>query len=132
MSAPKEERKSRTFSLHRLHDSLLYALRGIGRLFTTGANFRILTLCTVLVLIASFLFHLTAYEWLAVLICIALVLSLEGVNSALEMLADQVSADYSPLIRDAKDMAAGAVLIAACVAFIIAIVIFLPKIIALF
>jgi diacylglycerol kinase len=64
-------------------------------------------------------------------LCIALVLALEAVNSAIEYLADKISPEQDPLIGKAKDIAAGAVLIAAIGAAIIGSLIFIPKLIAL-
>ena len=67
-------------------------------------------------------------EWIALLFAIGLVLSLEAVNSAIEALADTISADYHTLIGRAKDLAAGAVLFAALTAALIGLLIFIPKV----
>lgn len=66
-----------------------------------------------------------------VALCIALVLSLEALNTAVEHLTDLVSPDYHPLAGKAKDVAAAAVLIAAMGAIVAGGLIFLPKIVAL-
>ena len=65
-------------------------------------------------------------EWLILVLTIFLVFSMEAMNSALEKLADRVSPEYSPLIRDAKDLAAGAVLLVAIGAVIVGLIIFIP------
>lgn len=78
------------------------------------------------VIVAAILLQVSRVEWAMLIMCIVLVLSLEALNSALEKLSDQVTKEYSPLIRDAKDMAAGAVLIAAIGSAIIGLIIFVP------
>ena len=68
-------------------------------------------------------------EWIAVTGCIGLVLMAEGFNSSIEALCDKVSPEMDPLIGHSKDLAAGAVLIAAIAAAVIGMIIFLPKLI---
>ena len=70
-------------------------------------------------------------EWLVVVLCITVVLTLEMINTAIEKLCDVVQPDYHPQIKIIKDIAAGAVLIAALGSIIIGAIIFVPKIIAL-
>jgi diacylglycerol kinase len=70
--------------------------------------------------------EITKTEWILSLFCIALVLSLEAINSAIEYLVDLASPDFHPLAKKSKDIAAAAVLIAAIFALIIGLLIFLP------
>lgn len=121
-----EEKSNKSLSLSRLRKSFRYALRGVRELFLHTPNARIHLLATLAVIIAGVLFGVTPTQWMLLIVCIVLVLSLEAINSALEQLADRVSTDYSPLIRNAKDLAAGAVLIAAIGAAIIGLWIFIP------
>ena len=104
-----EEKSNKSLSLSRLRKSFRYALRGVRELFLHTPNARIHLLATLAVIIAGVLFGVTPTQWMLLIVCIVLVLSLEAINSALEQLADRVSTDYSPLIRNAKDLAAGAV-----------------------
>jgi diacylglycerol kinase len=69
-------------------------------------------------------------EWVAVIICIAIVIALETVNSAIERLGDAVTRERRADIAAVKDMAAGAVLIASVGALAVGLVIFLPKLLA--
>ncbi|WP_439182165.1 diacylglycerol kinase [Carboxylicivirga taeanensis] len=62
------------------------------------------------------------------MLCIALVLAMELLNSTIEALCDYVSAERHELIRKAKNMAAGAVLVVSIAAFAVGLIIFLPKI----
>lgn len=115
-----------SFSPRRLWRSFSCAFRGILLLFSQTPNAVIHALATIVVILLAIYFHITAAEWQMLLLCIALVLSLEAVNSALETLGDEVTKEYSPLIRNAKDLAAGAVLIAAFFAVVIGLIIFIP------
>lgn len=112
------------YSLRRFRKSLSHALRGVVRLFSSGKNALIHLLFVFLVLITAVILRVTLVEWCLLILCIALVLSAEALNTALEKLADRVSPDYSPLIKDAKDLAAGAVLILAIGSAIVGLLIF--------
>ncbi|MDN4754635.1 diacylglycerol kinase family protein [Porphyromonadaceae bacterium W3.11] len=120
-----------TFSLKRLRKSFRYAFRGIFHGVKSEYNLQIHTLALLLVIIFGFIFQVTRIEWLLLLLCIALVFSLELINSAIETLADEVSQEYSELIKRAKDYSAGAVLFAAIIAAIIGLIIFIPYLLAL-
>jgi len=110
---------------------LKFALNGI-RLGCSQRNFIIQSVISGLVVMAGFIFQLTMVEWCIVLICIAGVLSLELLNSVIELIVDQISPEYSVFAKQAKDMAAGAVLIGAVVSAIIGLIIFIPKLIDLY
>lgn len=116
--------------LRRLINSFGFATKGIIDLFQHHQNARIHLIVSILVTISGFLLHISPTEWIALVICIALVIALEGMNSAIEYLADLVSPDYHPLAGKAKDIAAGAVLWAVIGAVIVGGIIFFPKIYA--
>jgi len=84
------------------------------------------------VVLVSFLLQISLVEWAVLLVCILVVLALEAVNSALEYLTDLVSPNYHPLAGKAKDMAAGAVLLASIGSVIIGLLLLGPKIWVLF
>lgn len=113
-------------------NSFRFAFQGIADLLRTQANSRFHLLAAVAVIAAGFWLHVSAGEWLALIICITLVISLEALNTALEYLTDLVSPDYHPLAGKAKDAAAGAVLLAAFGSLAVGLLVFLPKIAALF
>ncbi len=104
-----------------------HAFRGIGNMFSE-THFRIHLIALIAVVVAGFYYSLDTWEWASILIISALVLSLEAMNSALENLADATIPDPHPLIKQAKDSAAGAVLIASILAIALAAVIFTPHI----
>lgn len=113
-------------------NSFVYAFRGIKLLFGNEANAKIHLCFGVLVIFAGIIFNLSASEWCAVIVCIGTVFFAEGMNTALEKVCDKVSPGYSELIGKAKDLAAGAVLLFVICAIMIGLIIFLPKILALF
>ncbi|EHG13683.1 undecaprenol kinase [Streptococcus intermedius F0395] len=83
----------------------------------------------VVVVLAGFLFQVSAIEWLFLFLSIFLVIAFEIMNSAIENVVDLAS-DYHFSIRakNAKDMAAGAVLVVSGFAVVTGLVIFIPKI----
>lgn len=106
--------------------SFKYALEGILSAMKEQ-NFKFHLLAVVIVIIASVWTGISMVEWLVVISIMTLVLSLEMMNSAIERVADLVTTEIHPLAKLAKDLAAGAVLIAAIASVIIGCIIFLPK-----
>lgn len=111
--------------------SLSFAANGI-KVFWEEKHMKIHCVMALAVIVAGFFFKITLTEWLVCIILIALVLSLEIINTAIENLVNLVSPDYHPLAGKIKDLAAGAVLVSAIAAFICGSLIFGKYIIALF
>lgn len=99
--------------------SFAYAWAGLRTLLRTQHNAWIHTAATLLVIAAGAYFRLGASEWLWLVLAITLVWTAEAFNTALELLADAVTQERHALIGQAKDVAAGAVLLAALGALII-------------
>ena len=112
--------------------SLEFALTGIFTAFKEVRNMRKHALSAILAIVAGFLFGISATEWLFLLSSVSLVIAFEIMNSALENVVDLAS-DYhfSMLAKNAKDMAAGAVLVISGFAFVTGLIIFVPKLWAL-
>ena len=108
-----------------------YAFSGLGFLFKSEANFRIHLVAAVLVVLIGIFLGINRYEWCIALICMAMVMAFEAVNTAIEKLADKNPAGFDPNIARIKDMAASAVLVAAIISAIIAAIIFYPYLAAL-
>ncbi|MBR8536818.1 diacylglycerol kinase family protein [Carboxylicivirga sediminis] len=121
---------SERFSIKKRFRSFKFALNGIKILLKEEHNARIHLLAAIGVVLAGVYFSLSPIEWVAVLLCIGFVFAMELLNSAIEALADLVSSEHWVLIKKAKDMAAAAVLVAALVAFVVGLLIFLPKLIS--
>ena len=115
----------------KLIKSFGYAWAGIRSCFQSEPNFRIHTALAIVALLFSIVFKISTNEWIAVCFCIAFVLIMEMLNTAIEKLCDVVHKEVHPGIKKVKDIAAGAVLIAAFFSAITGAIIFLPKIINL-
>jgi len=116
---------SEPFSVAKRLKSFVYAFRGIGVLIATQHNAWIHILGTVLVLGMGFSLSVSRTDWLFLSLAITLVWVAEGVNTAIEFLANAVSEEYDENIKHAKDVAAGAVLLAAMGAAVLAALVFL-------
>jgi diacylglycerol kinase len=112
--------------------ALGHAVRGIVFCYRHETHFKWELLLAALAIAAGLLLGLSQTEWVAVWFCIVLVLALEAVNTAIEQLCNAVSTDYHPHIKAAKDVAAGAVLLAAMGSGVAGLVIFLPKVLSYF
>ncbi len=110
-------------------DSMEFAITGVITAFKEERNMRKHLVSAFLVTIAGFIFQISAIEWLFLLLAIFLVITFEIVNSAIENIVDLAS-DYhfSMLAKNAKDMAAGAVLVISGYAVVTGLIIFIPKI----
>lgn len=106
--------------------SFAYAWKGIVLLVLTQGNALVHLAATVAVVAAGFYFKVSAGEWLALVLAMSTVWLAEGLNTAVEALADRITMEKDPLIGRAKDVAAGAVLIAAIAAATVGGIIFWP------
>ncbi len=114
------------------HPSLItsfsHAINGIRTFFLNDRNGRIHLAVAVWISVAGFYFELAVTEWALILICFAIVISIEMLNHAIENVCDSVHTAQHPLIKIAKDVAAGAVLWSVVISVIIGVLIFIPKI----
>jgi len=104
-----------------------FAFKGLFVLLKSEVNFQIQFLIALGVTAAGFYFQIEKEEWLIQTAMIALVMSLEGVNTAIEKLADALHPGYHEKIGQLKDIAAAAVLLSALIALIIAAFIYVPR-----
>lgn len=111
-----------------IFEAFTFALRGIGDVFVREQNVRIQLLVGTLVVCAMFFLRIPLSYILIGILAIFLIITLEMVNTSLELLCDLVHPEYSAVIKSAKDIAAGAVLLAGIGAGIIGILIFIPAI----
>lgn len=103
-----------------------FAIRGI-RLTVNEPHTHIHIVLATIALVLAFVLKISSGEWLALILSITLVFTLEALNTAIESVVDLITVDYHELARDAKDIAAGAVFIAALGALLIGIMIFFPR-----
>lgn len=102
------------------------AWRGIGFLLRDEAHARFHLLATILVICLGWWVELTKGEWLALILVIGMVWVAESLNSAIEACVDLACPEQHPLAGKAKDLAAGAVLLASICACVVGIFLFLP------
>lgn len=108
--------------------SMVYAFNGAYKLVTTEHSVMVQFCIGVLVTVAGFWFRISATEWMLQILAIGLVLGVEGVNTAIEKVADFIHPDYHQRIGFIKDIAAGAVFFAALAALAVGAIIYCPKI----
>lgn len=107
--------------------SFVFAWNGILHGILAERNTKLHLLATIIVILAGILTGLSQYEWFIVVILICGMIALELMNSAVERVVDLITDVHHPLAKQAKDLAAGAVLIYAIGSAIIGLIIFLPK-----
>ena len=119
--------KNQKFSLLARLKSFKYAFNGLKVLIIEEHNSRVHAIAAIGVIAGGFYFKISGMEWLAVILSIGFVISMEIVNSAIENICDFISPEKHGLIKKIKDLAAAAVLVSAFTAIVIAAIIFIPK-----
>lgn len=119
--------KKDSFIVNRLK-SIGYAFKGAILLLKTESSLKIQFVIALLVTAAGFIFEISSNEWIVQLLAIGMVMSTEGINTAIEKIADFIHPEYHNKIGLIKDIAAGAVFIASVFASIIGLIIYIPKV----
>jgi diacylglycerol kinase len=125
------ERRTRVTSV-RIVQSFAFAIAGVVYLFRTQRNARIHLMLGGLACGLGAWLQISRAEWAVVVFTIALVVILEGVNTAIEAVVDLASPEIHPLAKVAKDVGAGMVLIAAIASVTVGLLIFGPPLWARF
>ncbi len=124
----RENNSKNRWKNRELMSSLDFAVSGLITTFKEERNMRKHAVSAILVILAGLVFQVSVTEWLFLLLSISLVIAFEIVNSAIENVVDLAS-DYhfSMLAKNAKDMAAGAVLFVSGFALLTGLIIFVPQ-----
>jgi diacylglycerol kinase (ATP) len=117
---------SRPFQFTGRIRSFRHAVAGVLSMIRCQHNAWIHVAATLVVLVGAFVLRISAADWCWIIFAISIVWTAEALNTAFEFLADAASPDFHPLVRDAKDVAAGAVLLTSIAAAVIDAIIFLP------
>ena len=112
--------------------SFPHAIRGVLRMIRCQHNAWVHAAATAAVLGAALLVQVSAADWCWIILALSIVWTAEALNTAFKFLADAASPEFHPLVRDAKDVAAGAVLVTAIAAAVIGAIIFWPHVTRLF
>jgi len=108
--------------------SVAFALRGIRIMLASQHNAWIHAMATLVVVVAGLVLGLSWAEWCWIVLAVVAVWTAEALNTAFEFLTDVASPNFHPIAGKAKDVAAGAVLLAAVGAVIIGTLVFGPKV----
>ena len=117
---------------NRLIKSFCYAWQGLKYCFCYEKNFRVQLCIAIVAFLSGLYFRISSHEWITIIFCSTLVLSLEMINTTIEKLSNQISQSVNPVIKQVKDVAAGAVFLSSITSFIVGMLIFFPKIKLLF
>ena len=107
------------------------AFNGLKYFFLHERNGKIQLSITAMAILLAVYVGASSGEWIVILLCIGVVLSLEMLNTAIEKLCDVVQEDYHPSIKIIKDVAASAVLWISIMSAIIGAIIFIPKLLSI-
>ncbi len=119
--------KKESFLANRIR-SVGYAFKGALILLNKEASIKVQFFIALLITAAGFFFNISSTEWIIQLLAIGLVMSMEGINTAVEEIANFIHPEHHNKIGLIKDIAAGAVFFASVFAIIIGFIIYLPKI----
>jgi diacylglycerol kinase (ATP) len=107
--------------------SVGFALRGALLLIRTEASIQVQLFVAIVITGAGFYFDISGTEWILQILAIAMVLGIEGINTAIEKISDYVQPEYDSKIGFIKDISAGAVMLVSIASIIIGLIIYLPK-----
>jgi len=121
---PGESQRHRQISLPA---AFLCAIRGLTGALRRERNLKIMVAFAIPVFLLGAALSLAPWEWIALILTIAFVLVSELLNTALERTLDRIGLEHHPLTGEAKDIAAGAVLMCSMTAVVVGLIIFGPK-----
>ena len=112
--------------------SIKFALEGILLVLKSQQNAWIHFVATASVVLGGLIFEITATQWAIIILAIAIVWVAEALNTAFELLCDVTNPEFHPVVKKAKDVSAGAVLISAVGAVIVGLIVFIPYVLSIF
>ena len=112
-------------------ESFGFAYNGLKWAFMHHPNYRIHAILSFFVVLASIFFRITSMEWIFIILTITLGFVIESINTAVEATCDAIDESWRQDIRTAKDVSAAAMLVYSLGATLIALIIFIPKLIVL-
>jgi len=124
--------QDKSFSIRNRLKSFDFAFNGFKLLLKNEHNARLHLLATIVVCLLGWFFNVNLYEWISLVIVMALVWIAEIFNTALEEICNLISKEKNPKIKIIKDLAAGGVLLSAIGALVVGLIIFVPKILDFF
>lgn len=130
MASP--DRSKKKFGFKRIISSINNSWNGLKAAYKNEQSVYIHLVCTVILVLLSFLLNISTTEWLIIIAIIGLTLVVELINTSIESTVDLVTKEFHPLAKVAKDTASAAEFVLTLTSAIIALMIFIPNIIELF
>ncbi|MBR6690142.1 MAG: diacylglycerol kinase [Bacilli bacterium] len=128
----EEDLKKRNLTPKSVFQTIKNSLNGIKCYAKDGKSILLYIIGVILETVMGFVYNINGLEWILIICILGIILAVELINTAIEATCDAISKEYNPLIKVAKDCGSGATFIIFVVAIILNIIIFLPKVIALF
>ena len=132
MPTLKEEFEKRDLNTKSIMNIVKYSLNGIKTYMEEGKSFILYSFAAILEIIFGFVFKVNGLEWILIICMLGVLLAVELLNTGIERACDAITKEYNPLIKKAKDCGSGATFIIFIVMVILNIIIFYPKVVALF
>lgn len=124
----KEEFERRDLNVHSIKRVIKNSLDGISSYAKDGKSFIIYVFCSLIEIIAGFIFNVNGLEWILIISMLGIILAIELLNTAVEATCDAITKEFNPYIKVAKDCGSAATFVIFIVTVILNIIIFLPKI----
>ena len=128
----EEDLKKRNLTPTSVFQTIKNSLNGIKCYAKDGKSILLYVFGVILEIIMGFVYKINGLEWILIICILGIILAVELINTAIEAVCDAVTKKYNPLIKISKDCGSAATFVIFVVAIILNIIIFLPKIIALF
>ena len=126
------DRKEKQFGFKRIFSSINNSWNGLKAAYKNEQSVYIHLVCSIILLVLSFLLEISLTQWLIIIAIIGLTLVVELLNTAIESTVDLVTEEFHPLAKVAKDIASAAEFVLTLTSALIALMIFIPKIMELF
>lgn len=117
--------------IKRFFNSFKYSVEGLKYAYRYEQSMLIHTVFTIIVMILNIVLHVSGFEWLIMIICIAMTLAAELINTAIEAAVDFTSLEINPLAKIAKDCSSAATFVLSLVAIAIGLVVYIPYVLKL-
>lgn len=128
----KEDFEARDITPTSIWKIVIYSVNGIKAYAREGKSIIIYAFCSLMEIIMGIIFNIDGKEWILIICALGIILSIELVNTAIEKVCDAVTKEYNELIKDSKDCGSAATFVIFIVILILNLIIFYPKIAALF
>ena len=128
----KEEFERRDLNVTSVLNIVKYSVDGIKSYASDGKSFIIYVFCSILEMLLGIIFHIDGKEWILIICMLGVILAVELLNTAIEACCDAITKEFNPYIKVAKDCGSAATFVIFIVIAIVNLIIFCPKVIALF